>query len=148
ATMTAGIAHEVRNPLNAARLQLELLGRRLRRRSDDENLVEPCEKAQKEIERLTTLLNDFLAFARPPELHVQATDVVPILAHVVDLERVASEHRGAEVALAPGPTSLVAHVDGAKIQQIVLNLVRNAVEAVTSGGHVTVQLAGDEERFR
>ena len=70
-TMTAGLAHEVRNPLNAAKLQLELLERRLRRQHDDPKLIEPSELAQQEIERLTALLNDFLAFARPPELHVQ-----------------------------------------------------------------------------
>jgi signal transduction histidine kinase len=146
-TMTAGIAHEVRNPLNAARLQLELLERRLRKRTDDDRLVEPCELAQKEIERLTLLLNDFLAFARPPELHVQDADVVQILNHVVGLERVAAEQRGADVALAAAPSQLIAHVDGAKIQQVVLNLVRNAVEAVTAGGHVEVGLAVTDEQF-
>jgi signal transduction histidine kinase len=147
-TMTAGIAHEVRNPLNAAKLQLELLERRLRKRSDDDRLVEPCELAQKEIERLTLLLNDFLAFARPPELNTQDHDVVEILHQVVELERVAAQSRGAELELVSSPTHLAAHVDAAKIHQVVLNLVRNAIEAVSAGGHVTVELAADEEWFQ
>lgn len=146
-TMTAGIAHEVRNPLNAAKLQLELLERRLRKRADDERLVEPCELAQREIERLTQLLNDFLAFARPPELMPEDRDVNQIVNQVVELERVTADRRGAELEWHTGPR-LVAHVDPGKIHQLVLNLVRNAIEAVSPGGHVGVSLRGDERVFK
>lgn len=146
-TMTAGLAHEVRNPLNAAKLQLELLERRLRRQLDDPRLTEPTELAQKEIERLTELLNDFLAFARPPELHVQDTDVAGVVRHVCDLERVTAEQRGAKLALVVTPPELPARIDAPKLHQIVLNLVRNAVEAVGAGGHVTVELTADHDTF-
>lgn len=145
-TMTAGLAHEVRNPLNAAKLQLELLDRRLRRQLDDDRLLEPSALAQKEIERLTALLNDFLAFARPPELDARDADLAEIAQHVCDLERVAAEKRGAMLELRPTPAPLVARIDPAKVHQIVLNLVRNAVEAVSAGGHVIVEVAGDHEQ--
>jgi len=146
-TMTAGLAHEVRNPLNAAKLQLELLERRLRREHDDPRLLEPSELAKKEIERLTDLLNDFLAFARPPELNVQEHDVVEIVRHVCDLERIAAEQRGAILAFVGAPDTLIARVDAAKLSQVILNLVRNAVEAVTANGHVTVELANGHDAF-
>ncbi len=146
-TMTAGLAHEVRNPLNAAKLQLELLERRLRREHDDPRLLEPSELAQKEIARLTELLNDFLAFARPPELHVQDHDIAEIVRHVCELERLSTEKRGAMLVLVVAPTTLIARVDGPKVHQIVLNLVRNAVEAVTANGHVTVELTGTHDAF-
>lgn len=147
-TMTAGIAHEVRNPLNAAKLQLELLERRLRKRSDDDRLTEPCQLAQREIERLTQLLNDFLAFARPPELVPEDRDVVQIVAQVVELERLSADRRGADLVFAPATPRLLAHVDGPKIHQLVLNLVRNAIDAVSAGGHITVTVGGDEKAFR
>jgi signal transduction histidine kinase len=147
-TLTAGLAHEVRNPLNAAKLQLELLERRLRRETDDRRLVEPGELAQKEIERLTVLLNEFLAFARPPELHIQDCDVSAIVRQVADLERVAAERRGAELVLTASAEQLIALVDAAKVHQIVLNLVRNAIEAVSAGGHVVLSLDGDEQYIR
>jgi signal transduction histidine kinase len=139
-TMSAGLAHEVRNPLNAAKLQLELLERRLHRQSDDPRLTGPTELAQKEIERLTALLNEFLVFARPPELHTQEHDIVAIVRQVVDLERITAEKRGATLALLAEPTPLLGQVDAAKLHQLVLNLVRNACEAVSAGGHVTVHV--------
>ncbi len=143
-TLTAGLAHEVRNPLNAAKLQLELLERRLRRTTDDPRFIEPSELAQKEIERLTLLLNEFLAFAKPPELHTHDTDVSSIMRQVAELERVSAERRGAELRLVSCPEHLIALVDSAKIHQIVLNLVRNAIEAVSAGGHVELELEGNE----
>lgn len=147
-TMSAGLAHEVRNPLNAAKLQLELLERRLRRHTDDPKLTEPTELAQKEIERLTELLNEFLSFARPPELHPQETEVVALVRQIVDLERITVEQRGASMALTAEPAELLAEVDPTKLHQIVLNLVRNACEAVSSNGHVLVDVSASDPRFQ
>lgn len=147
-TMSAGLAHEVRNPLNAAKLQLELLERRLRRQSDDTRLTEPTELAQKEIERLTALLNEFLVFARPPELHAQEHDVVAVVRQVVEFERIAAESRGVHLELAADPPQVTAEVDAPKLHQLVLNLVRNACEAVSPDGHVTASVGVEDARFR
>jgi len=136
-TLSSGLAHEVRNPLNAARLQLELLERRLRRTKDDPKLVEPIELANHEIERLTALLNDFLSFARPPELHLHDQDVVDICKHVLELERPLAERRHVELRFA-GHGPLIAQVDSGKLHQIIQNLVRNGLEATHPGGHVEV----------
>ena len=145
-TMTAGLAHEVRNPLNAAKLQLELLERRLHRQSDDPRLTEPTELAQKEIERLTTLLNEFLIFARPPELHPQEHDVVAVVRQVIDIESTTADRHGVALALDAEPAQVIAEVDVAKLHQLVLNLVRNACEAVPPDGHVTVGIRVDDAR--
>jgi signal transduction histidine kinase len=146
-TMTAGLAHEVRNPLNAAKLQLELLERRLKRQVGDPRLLEPSELAQKEIERLTALLNDFLTFARPSELSTHDEDVAAIVRKVVELESLPAQHKGADLRLVASPPELVALVDGPRFHQVVLNLVRNAVEAVSAGGHVTVELTARPAAF-
>jgi signal transduction histidine kinase len=145
-TMSAGLAHEVRNPLNAAKLQLELLERRLRRAIDDPKLTEPTELAQKEIERLTTLLNEFLVFARPPEFHPQEHDVAAVVRQVIEFETTAAEQRGVTLTLRAEPEQVLAQVDVAKLHQLVQNLVRNANEAVPSGGHITVSVTTDDER--
>jgi len=141
-TLSAGLAHEVRNPLNAAKLQLELLDRRVRRSSNDPKLVEPSTLANQEIGRLTGLLNEFLAFARAPELHSGQHDIIPIAHQVIELERPLAERSGVELRVAPTSGSLLAKVDAGKLHQILQNLVRNAIEATPAGGHVTVELSG------
>lgn len=146
-TLTAGLAHEVRNPLNAAKLQLELLDRRLRREHDDPRLTQPSMLAGQEIERLTQLLNDFLAFARPSDLNLETSDIAELIRHVCEVERPGAEKHGASLTVRTGDDQLAARVDAPKIHQIVANLVRNAVEAVAQGGHVTVDLSRNHETF-
>ena len=140
-TMSAGLAHEVRNPLNAAKLQLELLERRIRRQSDDPKMVEPIGLAHHEIQRLTHLLNEFLSFAKPSEVHREEQDVVTIARHVIELERPLAERSGTELVLEEAPAEALASVDSGKLHQVVQNLVRNGIEAAGAHGHVTVSVA-------
>ncbi len=143
-TMSAGLAHEVRNPLNAAQLQLELLDRRLRRDGHGPRLTEPIVQAQQELTRLTALLDDFLAFARRPSSWSASTTSPRWSA------RRSSRSARSPSAAAPrleiaGAEPLIAAVDGPKLHQVVANLVRNAIEA--GGGHVWVAVVPGEERF-
>ncbi|HEY5927743.1 MAG TPA: protoglobin domain-containing protein [Kofleriaceae bacterium] len=143
-TLSAGLAHEVRNPLNAARLQLELLERRIRRQfGEDSKLTEPTALANHELERLTNLLNDFLSFARPPELHIHEHDVIEIGRHVIDLERPLAQQRGVALTFHEVPP-IMAQVDSGKIHQIIQNLIRNGLEASTYGGHVGLWITGGD----
>jgi signal transduction histidine kinase len=144
-TLSAGLAHEVRNPLNAAKLQLELLDRRLRREHDDPRLTQPSALAAQEIERLTLLLNDFLAFARPPELHLEERDIAELVRQICEVERAGAEARGAALVLVVPAEPVLARVDAAKLHQIVANLVRNAVEAVTTNGRIQVTIEGTHD---
>jgi signal transduction histidine kinase len=144
-TLSAGLAHEVRNPLNAARLQLELLDRRIRRQfGDDARLTEPVGLANHELERLTNLLNDFLSFARPPELHLHEHDVIEIGRQVIELERPLAEKRGVQLTFHEVPP-IIAHVDSGKIHQVMQNLVRNGLEASRYGGHVGLWITNGSE---
>jgi signal transduction histidine kinase len=145
-TMSSGLAHEVRNPLNAAQLQLELLERRLRRDGHDGRLLEPAELARHELARLTALLDEFLAFARPPELSAKPYDVAAILRQVTLAEALMAERAGATLALVE-PEPLVVEVDGPKLHQAVQNLVRNAIEAAGAGGVARLALIPGATRF-
>ena len=138
-TLSAGLAHEVRNPLNAAKLQLELLDRRLRRKKDDDpKLLEPIHLARHEIERLTGMLNEFLAFARPPDLHLADHDALAVVRDVVELERPYAKEHQVTIALEGVLEPALVPVDPGKLHQVVQNLVRNAIEAAPSGGRVGV----------
>lgn len=146
-TLSSGLAHEVRNPLNSAKLQLELLARRLRRDHDDPKLLEPVEHVHAELARLTRLLNEFLAFARPSALALGDHDVVVIVHGVLDAERAFADGRGIQLALA-GSAAARARIDAQHVHQIVHNLVHNAVEAVPAGGRVTVTIGDDADHVR
>lgn len=147
-TLCAGLAHEVRNPLNSAKLQLELAVRRLRRGGDDPRLVEPIELAGHEIDRLTVLLDEFLAFARPPALDPHLYDVVSVARTVIETLRPLARARAASLTLVDGSAQVVAEVDAAKLHQVVECLVCNAIEAVAAGGHVAVAVEQVEDRVR
>jgi len=136
-TLCAGLAHEVRNPVNSAKLQLELAMRRLRR-VGDLRLLEPVELAGHEIDRLTTLVDEFLAFAQPAALNPQAEDLVALVRDVIEHDRTLAEQRGARLTFRAGVEPVIAEIDAAKIRQIVGSLVSNALEAVTAGGDVSV----------
>ena len=80
-TLTAGLSHEIRNPLNAAGLQLAVLERRVHKLPEAEQrpLLEPLGLVRDEIRRLEHLLEDFLQFARPRELLARPVDVNAVL---------------------------------------------------------------------
>src|SRR5262249_1061565 len=139
-TLAAGLSHEIRNPLNAASLQLTLLERRLRRLPPDSQtpLLEPLSLVQHEIVRLKSIVDDFLDFARPREFSAVSVDLCEVATTVVNLFTEQAEQAGLrlERELAQIPS-----VDGdaGKLQQAVTNLVLNAIQATPAGGWVRVE---------
>lgn len=146
-TLSTGLAHEVRNPLNSAILQLELLERRLRRTTAAATLIEPVERISHELARLRQLLDEFLAFAQPSELALDDHDVSSIIHDVVAAQRSFAATRSAAIRIA-GLDSLRARIDAQKFRLISQNLVRNALEAVAPGGRIIVTIDADDERVR
>jgi signal transduction histidine kinase len=141
-TLSTGFAHELRNPLNSARLQLELLERRLH--PADSRVTESLTAIDHELERLSRLLKEFLAFAHPSELAVADSDLGELVGVVLTAERSFAESRGVRL-VGPEPGCFVARVDVGKVTQVMQNLVRNAIEASNPGGHVGITLRGDRE---
>ena len=142
-TLAAGLAHEIRNPLNSAQLQLQLLDRRLRKRIDDSKLLEPIDLVRDEITRLSQLVSEFLDFARPSVLEVGECNMVELVQTVVELERPSASAYGVTLDLVMPEEPVVISVDRGKVQQVVLNLLRNAIEVLDQGGRVTVEVAPD-----
>ena len=139
-TLTAGLAHEVRNPLNAAKLQLELLVRRLRRKGLEPDLIDPGTRASDELTRLEHLLSRFLAFAQPPQLRMIDTDLVAIARAVCGHEP--------RVAVVPAAPTVCAPVDAEKLREVIQNLVHNALDATDEGGRVEVRIAREDDVVR
>jgi PAS domain S-box-containing protein len=141
-TLAAGLAHEIRNPLNAAALQLDVLRRRLGRRSgaDVEGALETSEVVRGEIGRLASLVDEFLQFARPRALRLAWHDLRATLAEVVSLLEPYLREVGVRLDMEPGP-QVEAEFDEERIKQVVHNLVRNAAEAAGPSGRVRVAVS-------
>jgi signal transduction histidine kinase len=139
-TLAAGLAHEVRNPLNSAALQLAVLERRLERGEPPERTAPIAHIIKGEIDRLDRLVRDFLAFAKPAPMDPRPVDVAALLASTAGL--IAPEAEAARVALSiEAPPGLPAAAgDAERLRQVLLNLTRNAMEAMQErGGRLTLR---------
>ncbi|MGO8999558.1 MAG: protoglobin domain-containing protein [Polyangiaceae bacterium] len=141
-TLAAGLAHEIRNPLNGAQLHIDFLDRMLRKGDAPPAALEAVHVIGDEITRLATLVTEFLDFARPRPPQLRPTSARALADRALKL--VASNAASANVTLALDfPTrDPQLNVDPAKIEQVLLNLLTNAIESVmtTGGGHVTLRV--------
>ncbi len=138
--LTAGIAHEIRNPLAAIEGFSELLIRRIQ---DDRARVLLDEIVQ-EVRHLNRIVGDFLTFAREPQLHVEPTDVGALIDGTLSLLLSTHPHGITLKWTLPAQRSPVV-LDPNEFRRAFVNIVRNALEAMGSGGtlEVTADLAED-----
>jgi PAS domain S-box-containing protein len=134
-TLAAGLAHEIRNPLNGAHLHLTFLERGLKRAGVyDADALEAVRVVGEEIKRLGGLVSEFLDFARPRPLEKRPSSLRALCERAVQLVAPDAEAGAVQIALDLPATDLELELDGAKIEQVLLNLLRNAIEAVAPGG--------------
>ncbi len=140
-TLAAGLAHEIRNPLNGAQLHVTFLERALRKRGDMPDELEAVGVVGDEIKRLALLVNEFLDFARPRPLALRPVDVNALANRVLYLVSAKAAAAEAEVSLDLPVTELAIQADAGKLEQVLLNLLHNAIEAVqsSSGGKVVLR---------
>ncbi len=133
--LTAGVAHEVRNPLNAMVLQIEVLKAKLGDRAEQ---VKPnLDVLHSEVRRLDRVVRTFLDFARPVELHPVETGVEDLIEEV--LRAAQPEANKYHVALVHERNgALTVRVDRDLIKQVLLNLVLNGCQAMPNGGELRV----------
>jgi len=135
--LTSGVAHEVKNPLNAMTIHLELLRGHLPPGSSEPR--ESLEVIGKEIRRLDRVVQGFLKFVRPQELRLRPVEAAALFQDVLGLVEVEGVHARVilESAVAPGVAPLM--VDPDLLRQAVVNLVQNAIQAMPQGGLVTLR---------
>jgi two-component system, NtrC family, sensor histidine kinase HydH len=142
-TLTAGLSHEIRNPLNAAALQLTVLERRLRKldRAIQPQLLEPLTLVRDEIRRLEHILQDFLQFARPSPLNLSPLELGPVLEKVVAFMKTDAERRGVglECHVLGNPVIMG---DADQLRQVFMNLALNALDAAGPNGTVIITCEG------
>ena len=134
--LAAGIAHEIRNPLASISGSVQVLAKELNVGSAERRLMEIIVSESK---RLSKILEDFLRFVRPQERKVTVFDVARTITEVMDLFRLSDEVSDAHrIAAHVSPASSLLPGDPDQIRQIVYNVAKNAVRAMTAGGSLTV----------
>ena len=141
-TFASGLAHEVRNPLNSIGLQLSILDRRIGRCEPvlGREMAELSGVIREEVKRLDGLVGDFLLLSRADRVQYESADLEQLIDAVIHLLR--PEADGARVTIRRehvGERIPPARMDGEKMKQVVMNLLRNAVEAMPEGGLVTLE---------
>jgi PAS domain S-box-containing protein len=137
--ITAGVAHEVKNPLNSMRLWLENLKECLPPDSDS-GAKQAVQVLDKEIDRLDAVVKRFLDFTRPMDVRLEPTQLAELLKEVLEVAQPQMQKANIQVAqLLPIDVPEV-YVDRALLKQAVLNLVLNAGESMPSGGQLRLML--------
>ncbi len=139
--LAGGIAHEVRNPLNAIRLNLHVIERLLESQSvADDRMFSIINESVREMDRVDGLLRMLLNYARPDKPRSEILDLAEELPAVADFIRPIIERDGVRLNVAPSAAACVTAMDRSRLRQIAINLLKNAAEAAGPDGHVDVAL--------
>jgi two-component system nitrogen regulation sensor histidine kinase GlnL len=148
-TLASGLHHEIKNPITALSIHVQLLDERLRRTEMDPSISETIGVLKDEVQRLTLTLESFRNLASLQRLHLKRVDVQEVLEGVVRLVRPQAEGQGVRLELVPPERGLPqVALDSEKIGQAVLNLVLNALEAMPQGGDLTLRAAAENGELR
>ncbi|HKR01659.1 MAG TPA: ATP-binding protein [Pyrinomonadaceae bacterium] len=146
ARITSGIAHEVKNPLNAMVIHLELLRSKLQRISPAADDARPqLDILTSEIQRLDRVVQTFLDFTRPPRITMRPLDVNQILEETLALAAPEAETRGSTVWRSFEPELPLIAGDADLLKQAFLNIIINGFQAMEHGGRLLVATARDGE---
>ncbi|HWR53897.1 MAG TPA: ATP-binding protein [Bryobacteraceae bacterium] len=135
--LTSGVAHEIKNPLQAITVHLEVLKSKLIEQYDD---VGPAiETIAREIQRLDRVVKTFLDFTRPVDLRMGELEMVGLAREVVKLVEPSAARQSVTVEFSSDPDEVYVHGDRDLIQQAILNVVVNGVESMKQGGRLAIR---------
>jgi signal transduction histidine kinase len=142
--LVAAIAHEIRNPLNAMRLNLHVLGRNARAASESESSVDVAgliRETDRDIQRIEDLIKVLVGYVRPEQAHAEDIDAVAELRSTVDFLRPSLERAKVRIDTQLPDVQAPIHIDRNRLRQIILNLLNNAKEAAGTEGTIEVSLS-------
>ena len=139
--LIVGLAHEVRNPLNAVRLNLHAIGKLHRQEAwlADHEVLKVLRESAQEIERVESLMREMLGHARCEPHEAENVDLSAEVRGALELLRQAFDDENVAVETRWPTAPPRVRVDRARLRQVLLNLLNNAREAVGRGGHIEVE---------
>ncbi len=134
--LTRGVAHEVKNPINAIVLHLQLLQNKLAQEEPDTR--RHMDIIESEIHRLDRVVQTLVDFTRPRNLHLETVDVRRLLDDVAQLAAPDAEQHGVTIERQRAAELLIVKVDVDLMKQALLNVVINGVQSMPEGGTLTI----------
>jgi signal transduction histidine kinase len=143
--LAAGLAHEIKNPLAGIQGAVDIL---IRRRDKNDPEREALEGMRHEVERIDSTVRVLLDRARPRLVSVKATSLTEVVARAVNLASSQSSNESTKgrikIEFDPPEDPITVPIDAAQIEDAVLNLILNAIDAIDRNGEVTVQVGQTE----
>ena len=133
--LSAGVAHEIRNPLAGIATTAEVLSGKL---GPDDDRTRYTRVILDEVTRLDGIVTNLLAFAKPPRPTIAPCAVEDLLARIRGLVGEQAQARGVELSATASDTSIACLADQAQLTQVLLNLALNAVQACSTGERVAL----------
>lgn len=138
--LTAGVGHEVKNPINAIVVHLELLRNKVHAGGD---ALRHLDIIQSEIRRLDRVVQTLVDFSRPVELQLKDQDLRNVVSSVLMLASAELETRGVVVESQMPSRPVLSRVDADLLEQALLNVVLNGAQAMSTGGTLSVRVTED-----
>ena len=130
--LAAGVAHEIRNPLNAISMACQRLQK--------DNLLQLTGIIRDEIRRLNHIIEEFIAFSRMRKLELKNNDIINLLRQIVLLAEGEANSRGITIETDWLESPLMILIDFDKIKQAIFNIVKNAMESISGKGSITLSV--------
>jgi len=152
--LAASVAHEIGNPLNALHIHLQLMERELKKMKSSsaredarpaEKLEQYLEVAKGEINRLDYIVTQFLGAIRPAPLQLKMVSLNDIVEKTLELLRPEIENRGIEIEMKLARHLTATPIDATQMQQVLVNLIKNASQAMSKGGTLTLQTGESDD---
>lgn len=137
--LAAGVAHEIRNPLNA----ISMASQRLQR----DNLQQLTGVIRDEIRRLNQIIEEFLSFSRSRKLEFKRQNVTDLLQQIVLLMGEEAESKGVVIHMDKNVTPFYVSMDSDKLKQALINIIKNGIESITGDGSIKVSLSQLDKKW-
>jgi len=134
--LTAGVAHELRNPLAGIKINTQVLARKKDLSETDRRVIE---STQEGVEKIQKIVDDMLHFARPKAAHFQEEDINEVIGKSLAILQAKMKKGNIALVFEKGKNLPPLRIDLHQIQQVLINLMLNAIQAMEKGGTLTLR---------
>ncbi len=147
--LAGGLAHEIKNPLNFISLALDQMRTKYARRlePDTETYVHQIALMKDEIRRLSELVQSFLNYGKPIEIHPSPADIREIVDSVLQISESKMRAQGVELVEESNGVPTMLNVDAEKIRMCFVNVIANAIQAMPDGGELRIAFHQEGDRL-